>query len=254
MRFLAGLLTALFLAGLIAVAMFAGAHANPSSLPVFLGRGAAPVVFRSKVECFQSTPCSPGTTLTKPSGIAVGDVAVVVITQQNNGTSTLTTTSGSAWNGPVFFGNSTGGCGGSNCTSRYFWKVLNSTDVSNSWVVDAANFYMIQDYVGNGATTVSTSEIAETLGTSLSFPGFVPKLSSRGAMAAVFSGSGVGACVGVITAPGSVAVRVASGAGASGSGAPCAQGSDILGYAGGSVGAWSVTWPDYGALFEFSGP
>jgi hypothetical protein len=48
------------------------AHANPASTNVFLGRGATPVVFRSK------TSSNTGS-ITPPTGAAVGDIVVVVM-------------------------------------------------------------------------------------------------------------------------------------------------------------------------------
>jgi len=86
-------------------------------------RARVPIAFRS------TATTSGSATVTKPAGVATGDLVVVILPDCSTGV-TLTTTSGSAWNRTelTWWYNSV-----------LFWKVLTGTDVSNTWGLSESN-------------------------------------------------------------------------------------------------------------------
>lgn len=82
---------------------------------------------------FRATALTTGsTTVSKPAGVASGDLVVVVVPYCSTGV-TLTTSSGSAWTRSEINWSIYG------YFSVLFWKVLNATDVSNAWTLSESN-------------------------------------------------------------------------------------------------------------------
>jgi hypothetical protein len=227
---------ALILALMFGVA--ATAHANPSSLPVFLGRGATPVVFRSKTS-------GSGTSVTIPAGVAVGDLAVVVSATGQTG-NTLTS-GGGVWSSFSINGGGTN-CGGSSCTTSILWKVLVLADLTGSWTLTNSISYSALDYIGNGATTLARRETETNYtATSVAFTGYTPVLSSRGALSVFLSSTTTA------TTPSGFTLRDTVTGSAPYNKTAIA---DLLNYQSGGF-TWTgldIATGGYGGLLEFSGP
>jgi hypothetical protein len=149
----------------------------------FLGRPyAAPVAFRSK----SVTTGAPGT-VTKPAGVAVGDLVIVVNVANSFGTtpSTLTTASGSAW------GQGTFGAEGVTNIYTYWYKFLNATDVSNAWQIASGMgdpvVAVAYDCSKGGSVLTEKADVFSPVNSStaptLTAPGFVPADQSHGIIA-----------------------------------------------------------------------
>lgn len=128
---------------------------------------AAPIVYRSK-----ST--GTGTTLTKPSGIAAGDIVLCLI-QQSNSTDAVTS-AGGTWSGTNFGGDATT----FNPVNYWYWRVLTTADLSGSWTKPNANAWICVAYIGNGATTATSRENSGNVTGNVSLTGFTPTSLSRG--------------------------------------------------------------------------
>lgn len=133
---------------------------------------AAPIVYRSK-----SSGTSSALALTKPAGVAVGDIAVILQPTRGGGQG-VATASGATWT-TVAFTDGT-------FNWSFSWKLLNSTDVANGWAYNSADRdFDIVAFQGNGATTVSLKEtrVNTTGAAGLAYTGFNPDAAHRGAVA-----------------------------------------------------------------------
>jgi hypothetical protein len=130
----------------------------------------APIVYRSKAA---SPPTS--TAVTKPAGIEAGDLVIVISTENVSSggpfATVLTTTSGSAWGTATLSAGATG-------VYRYWWKILNATDVANTWTHNVAHNPSVTAlaYRGNGATTLTvisnTANPNASASPTLAIPGY----------------------------------------------------------------------------------
>lgn len=136
-----------------------------------------PVVYRS---------VSTGTsaTVTKPSGIDVGDIVFVAVNQPNTTTS-LTSASG-AW-AVISFSNGLGG--GLAYAIRVYWKVLVLADLSGNWTLDTSAPFQAVAYQGRGATTATARETKQSSTGSLTFSGFAPSAGTRGVVHPMINGT-----------------------------------------------------------------
>jgi hypothetical protein len=232
---------ALLIAMLLGVVSTAGA--NPSSMPVFLGR-ATPVAFRSK------TTSATGA-LSVPAGAAVGDIAIIVLSESNVGAVAVTSGSGGMWSS-TFVGVGGTSCGGSPCSSGVLWRKLTAGDLVGTWTVtsglDPNPPCTALDYNSNGATTFTKKEEEGNFGavSSVAFTGYTPTFTTRGAFSVFFSRPAAA------TIPTGFTSRDAT----VGSGAfNVPNSADLLNYQSGGF-TWSGLGGNggYGAVFEFSGP
>src|SRR4051812_39878629 len=102
---------------------------------------AAPIVYRS-----QSS--GSGSTVTKPSGVAVGDIVFLLVEATN--VLDAPTSGGGAWSGVDTFGGA--GTTG-DPYNAWYWKELVTADLSGSWTKADTFSYLCVAYIGNGATT-----------------------------------------------------------------------------------------------------
>ena len=146
-----------------------------------LGRGHArggngpPLAFRAEANAANSNVAG------KPTGIAVGDLVFVLNIGGVTGV-TLTTGPGAAWTRSELVPSS--------ASHILFWKVLNATDVANTWDFNAANQYSYSvAYSANGLAVSSvnlrsSAVNAATAQSTLSLAGFA---FSNGVPRSVFS-------------------------------------------------------------------
>jgi hypothetical protein len=232
-------LAALALLLALAVGVTTTAHANPASTNVFLGRGATPVVFRSK------TSSNTGS-ITPPTGAAVGDIVVVVMAQSNIGGVTLTS-GGGAWSSFTIDGGG-GNCGGSACSSAVLWRKLTAGDLPGPWTITSGLVMNppcnVLDYVSNGATTLTRKEEEVNYSAGpVAFTGYTPSLNTRGALTVFYSSASPAGAP-----PTGFTLRDQTG----GAGVFAYPNSaDMLNY---QSGGFSWTPAGYGGLLEFSGP
>ena len=138
-------------------------------------RERVPISYRS------SATTTASTTVSKPSGAASGDLAVVVVPFCSTGI-TLTTTSGSAWSRSeityLVFGY----------YAVLFWKILNGTDASNTWILSEANDAIASAWQPGSTpvTGVAVTTGANTSGQStLALTGFTATDATKGAITAI---------------------------------------------------------------------
>jgi len=117
-------------------------------------------------------------TVTKPSGVAVGDLVLVLVDDTETAV-TLTTTSGSAW-GKFFQAVS----GINSDGHAVFWKILNATDVANAWTLSyGGQGATAFRYLSHEATSVSLKDSATASGAgSLSLTGFSKAAGNYGVL------------------------------------------------------------------------
>ncbi|MEI6439000.1 MAG: hypothetical protein WCO83_02235 [Alphaproteobacteria bacterium] len=93
-------------------------------------------------------------TVTKPSGVAVGDLVFVIVPYSTSTAvrATMSTSGGASWNRDVSVDTLAYG-------AALLWKILNATDVSNAWnIADATNYYVLAvAYSQNGPPIVSAT-------------------------------------------------------------------------------------------------
>lgn len=133
---------------------------------------------------FRTTASSAaGTSVTKPSGLEVGDLVIVMALNVDATTPALSTSGGSAWtlvdntaNISIFAGK-----------MAIFAKVMDATDVANAWTLgtSADEGALAIRYAGHGATTV-TKKTKDAAGSSADFDvtasGFVKAAGHYGAI------------------------------------------------------------------------
>ncbi len=113
----------------------------------------------------------PFSNVNKPAGIAVGDIVLIFADRGGSGgATTITTSGGGTWTKLAAAGGYT----------AVFWKVLDATDVSNSWGSLPDGYCTTIAYIPNGATGVdlTTYSAVPTAGV-LTIPG-VSRFGSRG--------------------------------------------------------------------------
>lgn len=126
---------------------------------------------------YRSAAGSSGATITKPAGVAVGDIVLVMATFGVGG-KTLSTSGGSAWNRTELAWVSSG----YGYYSVLFWKILNATDVANAWNLNVAAYTMSAvAYSGTpaNATVKAMTENNSGVG-ELVLAGFAPAANSLG--------------------------------------------------------------------------
>lgn len=141
---------------------------------LLIGGWNIPIAFRSMVASSAAT-----SVVTKPAGIAVGDLVVVII-PDGSGIAGLSTTAGSAW---AFDGETVGGV-----ITFWSWKVLNATDVANTWNTSANHTAdtVAYAYEGRGATTLTRKLGATSSGAVNTLDlgtGYAPSATTKGFIA-----------------------------------------------------------------------
>lgn len=135
------------------------------------------------IDYVSSAFTAAGTSVSKPSGVEVGDV-VFVWAMDINSAQTLTTSGGSAWSS-----QDVGiAAGSTNANATLYWKILNATDVANAWALSgsgAEDGIQAVRYRGNGAdaVTVKSAVSAGAGGTTFSLTGFSRAAGHFGAIA-----------------------------------------------------------------------
>lgn len=144
---------------------------------------AEPIVFRGT-----TTSAANATFVSKPAGVAVGDLVVVAIGNSAPVTPlTLTTLSGSAWNKNAMTWATFG------YESTIFWKILNATDVANNWNFSAATAYSCSAYAAPGATAAAVRATFNMPSSGIgigTLPGFTPTAGARGLVSAISDRTG----------------------------------------------------------------
>lgn len=131
-----------------------------ASWSAFCAKGVRQATFRSAADTIGAG------TLTKPAGVAVGDL--VVIFQTNN--AAISTTAGTAWNVETL-----------SASLQITWKILDATDVANNWVGNAGNTYVAAYIMPPGATGLADFSYASGAFASGAFTlSGVPRLNTRG--------------------------------------------------------------------------
>lgn len=135
---------------------------------MLLAAGPTPLTFRAVGETFNAPS---GGAMTKPAGVAVGDLVILVTVSGADGA--VATTSGSTWTKD------------SGATQRLYWKVLDATDVANNWVwTGAGTVYLAAIAYSNAGQTISSVAVSGQTDagpsvTSLTIPGAGPSAAGR---------------------------------------------------------------------------
>jgi hypothetical protein len=142
-------------------------------LMLMMAAQSGPVEFTSGASS-SAAGASPAT-VTKPAGLEVGDLVLVVCDTDTG--ATLTTTSGPAWSGS-YVANGTLAYGG----VKLFWKVMTATDVANAWTLSfGGNGARSARYRGNGANAVTVKSTGSgSSGSTLTLAGFAKSASTYG--------------------------------------------------------------------------
>jgi hypothetical protein len=114
------------------------------------------------VEFANTATSGAGTSVTKPSGLAAGDLVIVWALQVDNTLATLTTSGGSAWT--VVENYTWATAYPANHSMPIFAKVMTALDVTNAWNLGSAavDGAMAIRYDGRGATTVTAKTSTAT--------------------------------------------------------------------------------------------
>jgi hypothetical protein len=151
---------------------------------LLMGGAGPPVEYRA------AASSGPGTSVTKPSGVTVGDLVLVWALDVNAVTPSLSTSGGSAW---TLVDNDTNTSIFAVGKFALFAKVLTATDVANAWDLGTAadQGALAVRYTGNGATTVTKKTEADagsnTGNLSASAAGFAKSSGHYGVLTFVLS-------------------------------------------------------------------
>lgn len=140
-------------------------HPMPS---VMLVGNVRPLVYRGDAVTTSSSTCA------KPTGVAVGDLVIVV--SPNTAGLTLTTASGDAWSRTEVVWITEG------YDTVFFTKILNATDVANAWTFSASVGAVAaawRDQQNAVVTLKATANQAAGSQTTLTLTGYTPA-STRG--------------------------------------------------------------------------
>lgn len=134
---------------------------------------AGPVEFASGAT--SSATGGSSVSVTKPAGLEVDDLVIVVCDTDSG--ATLTTTSGSAWTGS-YVANASFSRGG----AKLFWKIMTATDVANAWTLSVGGLgARAVRYHGNGANSVAVKSTATaSAGSTLTLTGFAKSVNTYG--------------------------------------------------------------------------
>lgn len=127
---------------------------------------------------FRSMTVQTGTSglITKPAGVAVGDLVFVL--QPYDNSPNLTTTGGSAWNKLNYnwFGGS--------YNMTLYWKILDATDVANAWNLSGNSYgWVCVSYERGTGCTVAVRETREgSTALLIPFAGFTPQATFKMAL------------------------------------------------------------------------
>lgn len=115
-------------------------------------------------------------TLTKPSGLEVGDIVFGLLTDTPS-TSSISTTGGSTWSR-----QSISAPGSNDGFSVLIWKVMTATDLANAWVLNILGYYgmTLFRFRGLGATGATVKSTSAGTGTSRALTGFAKAVNSYG--------------------------------------------------------------------------
>lgn len=120
------------------------------------------LIFRS------SANTGNASTITKPSGIVVGDLVLIIC----QGHPAIATSGGTAWSVDTSATN-----------NRIYWKIIDATDVANTWTAPSGTYAFAAAYTANGqaiSSVVSKSSADATVAaTSITIPGFAPGSPGR---------------------------------------------------------------------------
>lgn len=142
-----------------------------------LGRGMLAAFGQTvQIEFRAQATTTASATISKPTGVAVGDV-VFVFRTESVAAGNITTSSGSVWTKTSL----TWTASGLGYVTEVWWKILNATDVANSWVADTIGGYGAVAFRGNGASAVTVKSTKDNAGSqsTLSLTGYTTS-NSRG--------------------------------------------------------------------------
>lgn len=127
-------------------------------------------------------------TVTKPSGLEVGDLVFVYLGYIDDATGiTVTTTSGATWSSSLAQTPVTG----DDVKTMLFWRFMTQTDISNAWTVTRTGINAVAvRYRAQGANAVSVqSSVMDAGSSTLTLPGFSKSALTYGVISFELSGT-----------------------------------------------------------------